>query len=134
MPAPTAKQHVLRGRDEVVTITARHLGHGSSYRPTRTRWFEVDIYRDNDGLFFVHTRGMTTEPGEITYARIVRTNSAYEIVDALIVTHNSRIYLPLQSTRALTQAAEWDDDCLEALRTVPDILAARQSLPVKERT
>lgn len=126
---PALSTYTLRGRDETITVTARRLGHGTSYRVGKMRWFEVDIYRQDDGEYLVHTRGMTVVPDEATFTRILRTRSAFEIVDALIVNHNGKIYLPQQSTRALAQAAQWDDDCLEAYREAPTILAAKTSLP-----
>jgi hypothetical protein len=128
---PAVSTYKLRGRDEEITIVARRLGHGSSFRAGKLRWFEVDIYRQDDGEYVVHTRGMTLVADETTYTRILRTRSAFEIVDALIVNHRDKIYLPQQSTRALAQAAQWDDDCLEAYREAPTILAAKQSRPVE---
>jgi len=128
---PALTTYTLRGRDETVEIVARRLGHGTSYRAGKLRWFEVDIYRTADGEFIAHTRGMTVVTDETTFTRILRTRSAFEIVDALIVNHGNKIYLPQQSTRALAQAAQWDDDCLEAYREAPTILAAKQSLTVE---
>jgi hypothetical protein len=128
---PALSTYVLYGRDETLVIVARRLGHGSSHRAGKLRWFEVDIYRQDDGEYFVHTRGMTSVVDETTYTRILRTRSAFEIVDALIVNHHDKIYLPQQSTRALAQAAQWDDDCLEAYREAPTILAAKKSHTVE---
>ena len=129
---PALLRYTLRGRDETIEIVAWHLGHGSSFRAGKLRWFEVDIYRADNGEYFVHTRGMTVIADETTFTRILRTRSAFEIVDALIVNHGDKIYLPQQSTRALAQAAQWDDDCLEAYREAPTILAAKQSIPTRE--
>lgn len=116
MPAdtaePTAERHLLRERsgDQYDTV-AVHLGHGSSDDGERPRWFEVDLYYEpHSDTYLVHTQGMSRVAGEQTYARLVRTSSAYEIVELLRVYHNGKNYIPRQSMRALAQAAQWDDN------------------------
>jgi hypothetical protein len=113
--APTGQTYELTDRDgDVVVFLGRHLGEGSSFLEGKERWFEVDLYKTHDATFIVHTRGLSTVPGERTRIRIVETTSAFEVVELLTVNHGGKIYLPRQSARALSQAAQWDDDIRDA--------------------
>jgi hypothetical protein len=110
---PGLQTHVLDDKDGDVTITARRLGEGSSHKPYKTRWFEVAIFKDSDGQYVVHTRGVSTIPGEYTKLRVVKTSSSFEVVEFLMVEHAGERYIPRDSRRALAQAAQWDDDLME---------------------
>jgi hypothetical protein len=100
---------------EVYEFTGQLLGHGSSYHEGKVRWFVVDLYKDSAyNQFVVHTQGISTIPGEQTLVRVKTTTSAFEIVELLTVHHNKKLYLPRPSSRALAQAAHWDDDIRDA--------------------
>jgi hypothetical protein len=103
------------------------LGSGSSARSDKSRWFEVAIYIGVDGTFILHTAGLSTVADEKPRYRLVVTQSAFEVVDRLIVHHDDKIYIPSQSMRALAAAAQWNDDLLEAFREVPTMLNARRA-------
>lgn len=84
------------------------------------RWLETRIYRaDPDGngtggkKFVAHTIGRSRIPGEIDYARLFTTPSAFELVEMLTVRRKTP-FLPLPSARALSQAAALDEDVKEA--------------------
>lgn len=107
--------HRIEGRDgEIVYFTGVRLGSGSSQTPDKDRWFEVDIYRSADGEYLLHTRGCSRLAGEETKRRIVRTRSAFEIIELLTVNHNGKTYIPRSSARALAQAANWDTKVRDA--------------------
>lgn len=110
---PEFQTYVLEDKDGPVTITARKLGEGSSYRVYKDRWFEITIYKDSDGNYVVHTRGLTKLDGEFTKLRVVKTTSSFEVVELLMVERNNERYVPRDSRRALAQAAQWDDDLME---------------------
>ncbi len=126
---PPDLEYTIEGRDENrFSFRGRRLGHGTSWRDGRPRWFEVDIYKATTGTYIVHTQGRSEVAGEKTLARILRTQSAFEIIEMLTVTkcdvcashtcqsreHTKRLYLPRQSSHALAQAAQWDDDIRDA--------------------
>lgn len=110
---PELKTYTLHDRTGDVIFRGRHLGHGTSWQVNKDRWFEVDIYRTRND-YVVYTQGKTRVAGEVTFVRVARTTSAFEILELLTVQHNGKIYLPRQSSRALSQAAQWDDDIRDA--------------------
>lgn len=116
--APPTQEYVLLGRDgREFKFTGERLGSGSSEHPDKDRWFEVDIYRgvvNDDPVYVVHTQGMSRIDGEVTRARVALSQSAYEVVELLTVNHNGKLYLPRQSSHALSQAAQWDDNLRDA--------------------
>lgn len=115
MTTPTTVRVELKNRDgTVLAFDGQHLGHGTSHHPDKDRWFVVDIYKSTTGTYVIHTRGMTKVADEITFVRIAETSSAFEVVELLTVNHSKKIYIPRQSSRALAQAAQWDDDIRDA--------------------
>lgn len=114
-PPPVQTAHRVEGRDdEVVYFTGRRLGAGSSANDAKDRWFEVDLFRTAEGEFVVWTRGCSRIAGEETKRRVIRTTSAFEVVELLTVNHHGKTYIPRASARALAQAAQWDDDMRDA--------------------
>lgn len=121
-----------------VVVDAYVLGHATSqhedhdenaHGPAETaprrvrcsacRWFEVQIFdvsRDDDAgvKYLVYTVGKTIVPGETDRVRFVWTDSEREVVEALVVRQGGTPKLPVASARALSQAARWDDDILDA--------------------
>lgn len=115
LPVPPVVEYVIRDRVGTQTITARHLGTGSSFADGKRRWLDVDIYAEaNGGGYIVHTVGHTTFDDEITRVRIARTRSAWEVVELLTVTHKGSTYIPRDSARALAQAAAYDEAIRDA--------------------
>lgn len=113
--APQISEYRLHNRHgDFIVFNGQHLGHGTSEHPNKLRWFEVDLYITNDGEYFIHTQGKSSIEGEITYVRIAQTRSAFEVVELVTVNHKGKIYIPRQSSRALAQAAQWDDDIRDA--------------------
>ena len=79
------------------------------------RWFAVALYDDTDtDEYVVHTIGRSIIPGEIDYARVSRTQSAYEVVEILTVRQKGAVFIAAPSLRALAQAAALDDDIRDA--------------------
>lgn len=78
------------------------------------RWFEVRIIREADGTYVVHTMGASVVPGEIPYCRLVRTASAFEIIELLTVRRDDRVTLTGPSARAISQAAKYDPAIADA--------------------
>lgn len=125
---PTTRTFDLVGRDgTILRVLGQHLGHGTSEQAGKDRWFEVDIYLTATG-YIVHTQGKSSRVGEHTLSRIRHTSSAFELIEILTVkrciidgrhtcdipSHEKRLYLPRQSSHALAQAAQWDDDVRDA--------------------
>lgn len=118
---------VVTEQQGTVAFTGQLLGEASSeedvhthdddFGPARSnrrmkchacRWLETKIYRRADGVFVAHTIGRSSIPGEVDYARVFTTPSAFELVEVLTV-RRGRPFLPLPSARALAQAAAYDD-------------------------
>lgn len=82
------------------------------------RWFEAELYRELNGPtiigYVIHTVGRSIMPGEIDYARVLRTDSAFEVIELMTVRQKGATFLPAPSSRALAQAASLDDDIREA--------------------
>lgn len=108
------------------TMLLELLGEGSSYAAGKQRWFEVAIYVDEDGEYVVHTTGRTTHESETDRYRIVRTRSAFDVIELLTVRRVSQReahatkgratapYVPVASLRALAQSADRDAKIREA--------------------
>lgn len=107
---PPLTEYRLTDKTGVQVITARKLGESSSFRPHKIRWFEVAIYKTDDGEYVIHTRGCTVVAGEETWHRVVRTTSSFAVIEFLTVDHKGETYIPRDSIFALAQAAQWDDD------------------------
>lgn len=116
--APLERNWVLTGRNgDAFRFRGVRLGSGSSEHPDKERWFEVDLYRgviNDEHVYVVHTQGKSRVVGDVTLARIALSQSAYEVVELLTVNHNGKLYLPRQSSRALSQAAQWDEGIRDA--------------------
>lgn len=116
------------GNGQPFRFKGRKLGGGTSQRPDKDRWFEVDVYRDSrTNSYVLHTVGRTTRPGERQRYRLIITPSAYEVVERLVVAYDGDVYIPSQSMRAVTAAAQYDDDMLEAMNQIPAIIEARRA-------
>ena len=112
---PPLRDWELSERDgRIDRFIGYHLGFGTSAHHSKNRWFEVDLYRQVDGVYVIHTRGESSVEGETTRSRIVRTSSAYEVIELLTVYHNNKVFLTRPSSRALSQAAKWDEDICDA--------------------
>ena len=113
-------QHTHRGDYAAVLddVTGRREHCGAC------RWFEVRIIREvtlpdvgRRGRFnyVVHTQGSSAIPGDKTYCRLVRTKSALEVIELLTIRRQGGTpSLPGHSARAITQAADRDDDLYDA--------------------
>lgn len=119
---PELDTYVLDDRNGPRTITARKLGESSSHREGKRRWFEVALYKTQTGMYVVHTRGVTTVPGEVTYCRVAQTPSSFEVIELLRDGRpNANSYIPRDSQRAVAQAAQWDDDLMERYRDLMEV-------------
>lgn len=98
------------------TVTAWHLASASSHRPGKQRWIDIDIYQTEDNEYVVHTVGQSIIPGEVPKARVRRTYSAFEVIEFLTVTDRKvgDTYIPRDASRALAQAASFDDELRDA--------------------
>lgn len=106
---PITEYHLVDKVGERV-IHAHLLGHASSWKPTKLRWFEVSLYKTAAGEYVVHTLGKSKVEGDVTRARIADTSSSWDVMELLTVTHRGETYIPRDSLRALAQAAQWDID------------------------
>jgi hypothetical protein len=122
---------------EVLTVTGRFLGVGSSARSAHAphlgefaeagercracRWFEARIFRfgeNADGDFVVYNVGQSVVPGETPRYTVRRVASAEEVVDLLTrrsdggVGGSSTVSLPAEIV--LSTAAQHDRDIHEA--------------------
>lgn len=117
--------------DGPITVKGRLLGFASSQRDQHShddefvakggrcsacRWFEVRIIAltDDDDGWLVHTTGKTTLPDEREYCRAIFTESAFEVIEALTVRKTGTPSLPGPSARAVSQAAQHDEDIRDA--------------------
>jgi hypothetical protein len=129
---------ITTAQQGTTTFNGEVLGQAGSYDPRHThtgdflpdtqsvpgskklscsacRWFEVTLYDDHDAdEYVVHTVGRSILPGEIDYARVSRTSSAYEVVEILTVRQKGSTFIAAPSLRALAQAAAVDDDMRDA--------------------
>lgn len=84
------------------------------------RWFEAELYQElypdvnTVKGYVIHTIGRSEVPGEIDYARVLRSDSAFEVVELLTVRQKGAVFLPAPSSRALAQASSVDNDIREA--------------------
>jgi hypothetical protein len=82
------------------------------------RWFEAELYQEiyqgQVSGYVIHTIGRSIVPGEIDYARVLKTDSAFEVVELMTVRQKGAVFLPAPSSRALAQASSVDDDIREA--------------------
>lgn len=125
---PIEDHQILDRAEKPFVFRGRTLGSGSSERSDKDRWFEVFIYRDErTSSYVLWTIGRTRRRGENQRYRIVITPSAYEVVERLVVSYNGDVYIPSQSMRAITAAAQYDDDMLEAMNQIPSIIEARRA-------
>ena len=128
---------ILPGYDTTLWFRGLFIGMGSTqqyrHRPTHTppetwsnpiqdlkcnacRWFELRIFYDeNAECYILHFGGRSIVPGESQRFRYERAYTAYEVIDILTSRRedNSQ-YLTLPTSRALAQAAGFDDDMHEA--------------------
>lgn len=119
---------VSDGNGQPFRFRGRKLGAGTSQRADKKRWFEVAIYRDvRTNSYVLHTVGRSDIPGERQRYRLIITPSAYEVAERLVVAYGNDVYIPSQSMRAITAAAQYDDDMLEAMNQIPAIIEARRA-------
>jgi hypothetical protein len=88
-------------------------GNGRKIKCSACRWHEATIYRDENGGFVLHTVGRTIIPGEVDFAKVSRTTSAYELEEMMVV-RGDKPYRPRTSAQALAQAAALDEDIRDA--------------------
>lgn len=97
-------------------VTRGKTQDGRKIKCNACRWHEVAIYLTSEDDFVLHTVGRTIVPGEIDFARLARTTSAFELVEMTVVRGNTNTppYLPRTSAQALAQAADKDDRVYDA--------------------
>lgn len=112
---PRVTEHSITDRDNTpVSFTGRLLGSSTSFADHKDRWFDVSIYVERDGTYVVWTVGRTLNEDERPLFKIVRTGSAFDVIEVLTVHHRGKTYIPRASARALAQAAQWDDNIRDA--------------------
>lgn len=87
---------------------------GRKTRCSACRWFEVNLYKRDDGFYVLHTIGRTIVPGEIEFGRIATTDSAYTVVELMTVRNGLSVFLPAPSALALSMASKDDKDIRDA--------------------
>lgn len=123
----------------IIAASRHDLNEPSTYAPKGTRcsacrWFEVGIYERHDFKpaltavgpldvvhatqrpvgFVVHTRGVSTVPGEDNYGRIIETVSPHEVIEVLTMRNDGDPFIPTQSARALARASHYSEDLRDA--------------------
>lgn len=104
---------------------AFHSGHAGVYanaalkeRCSACRWFEVRIFKNNEGWYLVYRLGRTSVPGEDNRISYEWVPSSYEVVEVLTSRYhaNGRTVTELTgpAARVLAQAAAYDDDLRDA--------------------
>lgn len=140
---PPLENHILEvpgsGEGPVEkTITARLIGSNSSgqdehedhdgdwaprkFRCPRCRWMEVDIYADvTDGdrtyPYLVHTVGRSDVPGESDRPRFIPATNTMMVLGALMSHQGSETRLAVAAKMALLEAAGYDDDLKDEVRS-----------------
>jgi len=104
----------------------RPVDEGGRRRCAACRWLETTILEETDVTqprYVVHTVGRSVIPGESDRPRLVRTDSASEVVETLHVSRRrlagdgpEETFIPRPSLLALAQAADVDDDLRDAYR------------------
>ena len=114
--------------DGTLDAEVKLLGFASSQRDmhrtdrscSHCRWTEVRIYRspdkDDDGFwtYYVRTSGASSIPNERRFERVLTTNSALRVMEALTHRRDGKVSIPRISIDAITEAAGRDDDLFEA--------------------
>lgn len=118
----TTRQAVTQRDGTQLVFEGRLIGSGTSERPKKMRWFEVEIYVRTDSdedTFVVVTRGMSRLEGERTLHNVVQTPHAVRAIETLIVTHRDKTYLTSAAIDALNSAIEFNDHLAEAYAALP---------------
>ncbi len=102
------------------------LDEGGRRRCAACRWLETLIIEELDESkprYVIHTVGRSVVPGESDRPRLVRTDSASEVVETLHVSRRrlagdgpEETFIPRPSLLALAQAADSDVDLRDAYR------------------
>jgi len=129
LPSNEVRTYSLPTPDDSVELTGQLIGYASSQRFRHSnhpnthaakgekcpacRWFEARIFRlqesNPSGVYAVHTQGPSLVPDEIVKCRLSYAQSGYEVVELLTVRRVNEIFLPAASSRALSQAAAFDE-------------------------
>lgn len=99
-------------------FAGEELSYASSEAPGKDRWFELTIYRTDDGRYVAHGTGVSDVVGEDDrhWATVCATPG--ELIDALRRDGDDGVrYLPKTSQRALEDAALEDDRLSQAYAT-----------------
>jgi len=117
-----------------VTFEGTFLGFGTTRKPTHLRhhgafadpalgekcnacrWSEIRIfYSKEDDIYLIHLSGISVASGESNRYRIERAVSALEVIEILTTNRQGEAArLSAPASRALAQAAEFDEDLREA--------------------
>lgn len=92
-----------------VTFVGEMLGHASSHTAGKPRWFEVGIYRTEQGRYVVHGLGASDILGESDRGWVQVVDTADEVVGALYRHGDGGPYLTRTSQDALAEAATVDE-------------------------
>lgn len=137
MSTRTMERFTLQTRDGPVELTGTLLGQGSSQDAVHShatkfapkgakcracRWYEVQIYRLDDGDLLAHTAGRSAVDGEFTKTRLLRSSDARALIAQLVVQRRDRgriidVFMPLPAQDALDAASDHDDEISAALDT-----------------
>jgi hypothetical protein len=133
-PLVTAQFTVPGSNLEVVELYARRIGFATSeqsahnhdgpratdkIRCSACRWFEVHLFKTDDGQYVVHTAGISTYHDEVPLIKLSRTQSPNEVVEILTIRKNGDTTVPAPSARVLAQAAAYDDGIKDAYSLGP---------------
>lgn len=99
------------------THPADFVPSGRKIRCSACRWLEAVLYETDDEFYVAHTTGKTILPGETEYAKVLKTDSAYEVLEFFTVRPSTGApFIPAPSMRVMAQAAQYDKDMAAAYR------------------
>jgi hypothetical protein len=96
-------------RAQEITFVGELLADGSSQRPHKQRWYEVEIWKTDDGKYVIHKIGATEVKGEEDRHSAIIADTPEGAVQALYSRRELGDYhLPLAAKLALEDAAQKD--------------------------
>lgn len=102
-------------REQEITFDGELLGEGSSWNPSKSRWYEVEIWRTVDGKYVIHKIGMSDVEGETDRHSAIVADTPEGAVRALYSRRSAGDHhLPLTAKKALGDASAIDPPLREA--------------------
>ena len=107
----------IRVKDKARTLEFEGvlIGESSSAESGKSHWIEIRVFKTSTGRYVIAYIGKTERPDEVDRPTAVVSETAQGAIEALYLQDGSGIrYLTKVARRALTAAAEVDDEIADA--------------------